>query len=219
MDLRSKTIHRRHPKRRPGDREELVSFEIGQSSTVPRPWRQGQRVTARGPCNPSGGAPANPNCYRDGKSICDYQRVSGSLFAQAAGAAWGPLNVVPTNTQYFEPMAMEMVVTENGNPNANSRVRLTAFAIANTPQEPIHTVPALAATAQFIWSDYYLPGDFGPRPVSWGVFSVAALTKPLQIWGWAPAAPAVAVDINVVVYGNAIDNLPPSVGLGQQIPR
>ena len=156
---------------------------------------------------PTGGAPYNNKCYRTDQSLCDFARVGNSLLNQGAGAAFGPIVIVPTNTQYFQPVAAECIVSQNGNALLNALVRFTASEIGNTPQEPIHTIPALAATTAFIWSDHFLPGDYGPRPVNWGIFSVAALTKPLQIYGWNPCA--MAVDIEWLLYGNAMDGVPP----------
>lgn len=224
-DLRKRTVFRKYPKERramlrdletievttriPADRPQ--AFDVGQQST--RASRQGQLVAAGGRCNPLGGAPITPGCYRTGQNVCDFQRCPGQLQNQAAGAAFGPIVIVPTNTQYFQPIAAECLVTENADPAVNGRVRFTAFEIAGTPQEPFHTIPALAGTLAAVWSDHFLPGDFGPRPVSWGIFSVAALTKPLQIYGWQ--AHLNAVDIAWLIYGNAADALPTGMRVGE----
>ena len=158
------------------------------------------------------GVPTRDHCYRTGQRLCDMQRIGGALLTIGANAAFGPLLVVPTNTPYFEPVAAECIVTETANPNANRRVRFTAFAIGQSPQEPIDTRAPVLATTAFMWSDHFLPGDYGPRPVQWGVFSVAALTKDLQIFGFNPNA--VAVDVEWLVYGNALSDLPPGAKPG-----
>jgi len=165
------------------------------------------------------GASVREHCYRTGQRLCDLQRVGGALLNQAANAAFGPIVVVPTNTQYFEPIAAECIVTENGNPNANRRVRFTAFVIAASPQEPIDNRAPVVGTTAFMWSDHFLPTDYGPKPVQWGVFSVAALTKDLQIFGFNPNG--LTVDIEWLIYGNALDHLPAGVKAGEpvQAPR
>lgn len=145
-------------------------------------------------------------CYRGCKSLCDLTRVGSSVHNVAATTQF-TVQVVPTISQYFDPVAALMVVTENGNPNANRRARITAVVIAGSPQEPIDDRAPTAVTTQYYLTDTYAPTDYGPWPVQWGIFSVAALTKPLQIIGFNQNA--VAIDVNVVVFGNARNELPP----------
>lgn len=162
-----------------------------------------------------GGAPSRAQCYRTGQRLCDMQRIGGALLAQAANAAFGPIIVVPTNTQFFEPVAAECIVTETANPLAARRVRFTAFAIGQSPQEPIDNRAPVAGTLAFMWSDHFLPGDYGPRPVQWGVFTLAALANDLQIFGFNPNG--VQVDIEWLVYGNTLSKLPDGVEPGSRI--
>lgn len=219
------TQNRRFPtamERRIAMREELSdprhAFGIGAANgSGRRPNPRGGTIVRAAPgdnCNPTGGgAPINEHCYRTGQRLCDMQHVGGALLNQAANAAFGPIIIVPTNTAYFEPVAAEVVVSQNANPNANSRVRFTAVTIGQSPQEPIDNRAPVVGTLAFFWSDHFLPNDYGPRPVSWGIFSLAAQAKDLQIWGFNPNA--VAVDICWMIYGNAMDNLPPSRKAGQ----
>lgn len=162
------------------------------------------------------GAPNRTACYKRGVRLCDMQRVGGAALSIAANSPTGVIQVIPVNTPFFEPVAAECIVTETNNPNANRRIRFTAFAIGGSPQEPIDDRAPTAATVAFIWSDHFLPADFGPRPVQWGVFSNVANTKPLQIFGFNPNA--VLVDVEWVVYGNSIQTLPDGIKLGERIP-
>ncbi len=170
-------------------------------------------------CEPTridSGAPNRTSCYRRGVQLCDMQRVGGAILGVAANAATGAIQIVPTNTPFFEPVAAECVVTETGNPNANRRVRITSVAVGGSPQEAIDNRAPVAATAAFFWSDHFLPGDYGPRPVQWAVFSTVANTKPLEIFGFNPNA--VQVDIEWIVYGNALNVLPDGVQPGMKMP-
>lgn len=230
MDLKTSTIHRPYPRNWERRLQHLDTIKVRQTITLDpqRPYGVGQNSSVNvnrppighmvnnppgGRCNPSGGgAPVVSNCYRTGQFMCDFQHCSNSLLNNLAGVAFGPVVIVPTNTAYFEPVAAENVVSETANPGANARVRYTAFVIGGSPQEPFDNRAPVAGTTAFMWSDHYLPGDYGPRPVSWGIFSVVAQTKDLQIFGFQPNA--VAVDIEWTIYGNAMDNLPPGARLG-----
>lgn len=157
--------------------------------------------------NDQTGVQKRPQCYRKGMELCDMQHIGASILAVAANSAWGPMLVVPTVSQYFEPAAVEMLVTENGNANATRRVRITAVTIQSSPQEPIDNRAPVVGTTAFFWSDHFTRQDYGPTPVGWGMFSVAALTKDLQVFGFNPNG--VIVDIEMMVYGNALDGLTP----------
>lgn len=156
------------------------------------------------------------HCYRNGQQLCDLTRLGSAAHNIGAGAA-GLITVVPTNTQYFEPVAAFVIGTENANPNTNVRFRLTSVEIAGSPQEAIDDRAPTAATTQYLLSDTYTPTDYGPWPVQWGVFSVAALTKPLVIHVFNQQA--VPIDVNVVVFGNPLDHLPPGCKVGEPVKR
>lgn len=155
------------------------------------------------------------HCYRTGQALCDMTMLGSATHAIGAGAA-GIVTVVPTNTQYFEPVAAQMIGTDNNDPNANIRFRITSVEIAGSPQEAIDDRAPTAATTQYVYSDVFEPEDYGPKPVQWGVFSIAALTKPLIIHVFNPLA--FAIDVDVVCWGNPLDHLPPGCQVGDPIP-
>lgn len=152
-------------------------------------------------------------CYRRGIKLCDMSRVGGAVYEVAATSSF-EVQIVPSNVQYFEPVAAAAVVVQNGNINANARCLFSAWVIGGSPQEPIDNRNPTATTTEVVLSDHFLPTDYGPKPVPWGIFSVAALTKPLQIFGFNPNG--VAIDIFWLIYGNPIPgDLPSGLRTGE----
>lgn len=187
------SYEQRDPQRRTG---------VGAGSRIPR---EDQRTAPQAcpNCGKFGGSVDMDSCFRKGRP-CDWARVPVVTFNTLAATAF-VLNIQPINKIWFEPIAASNIVTENGNPNANARVRYTGFQIAGVTQEPFGPVAGAAATAAALWSDHYLPNQNtnNPQPVIWGIFGQTALGKQLVIDGFNPGG--VAVDVEFVTYGNATD--------------
>lgn len=157
------------------------------------------------------GVAAHEYCYRNRYRLCDLTKVGAAALNVAANTAF-TVTVLPQNTSFFEGVAASMLIHENGNPNAERRARVSAVAIAGTPQEAVDVRNPTAATTAFFLSDEFDGTDYGPRPVPWGIFSNQGNEKVLQIIGFNMNP--VAVDVNVCVYGNPMAGLPPGVEAG-----
>lgn len=184
------------PLPRPGRYERWGDGSMGHCGPGPQP--------AREPCN---------GPYRTGQSLADLSRLPGGAVNLAAMSAF-QMSITPQHTQFFEPVAAAVSVIESSNVQVNTRALFTAVAISYTPQEAFHEMCPGPRTVAGILSDMFDPAaQGGPLPVRWGVFSVAALTHDLQIFGFNPNE--VAIDVRWLIWGNGLDMLPPGIRCGQ----
>lgn len=157
-------------------------------------------------------------CFKGGKRLCDLAKVSNSV--SVAGGSAFTLNLQPTLSVYFEPIAVRMVVTDASNSNLNYRAFITSISINQMPQEAINdSAPTVATTAGY-WSDDYTDPDNYAIPVGWGVFGKTTLNEQLQMVGFTRGyAAGVTLWITLTCYGNPMGSLPQGCQCGQPLPE
>jgi hypothetical protein len=156
------------------------------------------------PCQPGTGVPQRPDCYRNGCRLCDLTKCANSITIPATSAV--TLQVQPASSRYFEPIAVENACFLSTDPTQNRRARIGSVAIGGSPQENFDDRNPVLASTVWVLSDAFLPSGFGPVPVPWGMFSRTTDSKPLEVFLFNPHADAVIY--NLIVYGNAYDDIP-----------
>lgn len=163
--------------------------------------------------------PAIPGCFGpDNKRLCDMQRVSRGIIV--TGGATFTLQMEPTNSAWFQALAVRATVIDANNPDLNHRVLLTSVTRNGVPLESTNLVPGVAPAlvngTQFDgWlSDDWQDPDAYAIGVGWGWFSDLAAKAALRIAGIAAFYPSDTILAALItVYGNAAPTLPPGMVL------
>jgi len=198
------------------EHEQHERYAIGNSSAWGRP--PDRKFAAR--TIPGGAScdtpPAIAGCFGpENKRLCDMQRVSRGIII--TGGSVFNLQMEPTNSAWFEPLAIRATIVDAQNSDLNHRVLVTAVTLNDSPLESTNVVapvaPALVNGTAFDgwWSDDWQDPDTYAVGVSWPWFSDLANKNPLRIIGLAFGLPAQTFIAAVfTLYGNAAPSRPPT---------
>jgi hypothetical protein len=196
------------------DRDIPMRFAIGNSSAWGRgPDRRFASIPPRGQCD---SPPSIAGCFGpENKRLCDMQRVSVGVIV--GGGAVFNLQMEPTNSAWFEPLAIRATVVDAENVTLNSRLLVTAVTLNDCPLESTNDIapvaPALVNNTRFNgwWTDDWQDPDVYAVAVSWPWFSDLSNKLPLRIIGIAFGIPAASfVAATFTLYGNAAPSRPPT---------
>jgi hypothetical protein len=162
-----------------------------------------------------------PNCRPMDINSC-YHRVAEELGCPMKVASGGDLGVVggtivtirvqPTQSDYFLPVAVRLVVRDSTAPDILRFFLLTAVTVKNHPQENFHEVAPDATTVQGVDSSSYNTKTQGDQTlgvaVAWGPFSRTALADNLVLTGFSRYLPGVIIDARAEVHGYELERLP-----------
>lgn len=189
------------------DQDAPTRFAIGNSSAYGSgpPRRFSSTPGGPGACAPP---PAIPGCFGpDNRRLCDMSKVSVGVII--GGGQTFNLQIEPTNSAWFQPLACRMTCVDAENVTLNSRVLITAVTLNDAPVEATNVTnpvaPALANNTRFNgwWSDDYQDPDAYAVGVPWPIFSDLTNKLPLRIIGIAQGIPAASfVALTVTIYGN-----------------
>lgn len=160
--------------------------------------------------------PAKAGCFDPTTTpLCDMDMVSVGMVI--TGGSTFNLQMEPTNSAWFQPVAIDVDVSDAENADQNHRVLFTGVTINDAPVYPTNitapTAPALVNATRFNgwWSTQWTsqPGMYGVK-VSLPIFSDLTNKKPLRFFGIAQGIPSSTfVSLVVTLYGNAADVKPP----------
>ncbi len=193
-----------------------VPYGIGGTSAYGKPPPRRFALQTQGTDDDCAMPPAISGCFgRQNQRLCDMQRVSVGVIV--GGGQQYNLQVEPTNSAWFEPLAIRATVVDANNADLNHRVLVTAVTLNDSPLESTNDVnpvaPALANNVRFNgwWTDDWQDPDAYAVGVSWPVFSDLTNKMPLRIIGLAfgLAAPVFVAAV-FTIYGNAYDAKPPT---------
>jgi hypothetical protein len=153
-----------------------------------------------------------PGCGAAKMPICDVEKVGTAQRAIAVGAA--TITIAPVRTNYFQPLAFRIAVTDAVTVDINRRCEIFGFFINQFPQEAFSNPAVVGGASCVLSDDYVLPDGYGV-PVAWGIFSQAALINVLTMQIVNPEPAGTTINVYSSVYGNALDVLPPGWAVGQ----
>jgi len=153
-----------------------------------------------------------PGCGSVTQPFCDVQMTTG-VVRNVAASAVAALIMAPRRTNYFQPLFEKLAVIDSSNPDVNRRIEIQQIEINQIPQEPFSDTIAAGNTAAAL-SDFFGPDfdEYG-KPVSYGIYSQTSLLKVFQ-YGLLNIE-GVAIDAYAVHFGNALDQVPPFLKVGQ----
>lgn len=156
--------------------------------------------------------PAKAGCYDPSMTpLCDMDIVSQGIIV--TGGSTFNLQMEPDNSSWFQPVAINVDVSDAENADQDHRVLFTGATLAQSPVYPSNNTapaaPALVNGTRFTgwWSTEWTsqPGMYGVK-VSLPVFSDLTNKKPLRFFGIAQGIPSSTfVSLVVTLYGNAVD--------------
>lgn len=148
----------------------------------------------------------DPDCYDVEHLRCYYEIVANSALAVAATTAF-TIQLQPDNCPFFDPRAVSAVATDSVDFGLVRLVRFTDVNIQGCPQEAIRNAAPLVGTTSFWTSRKWDPATRNgcACPVSWGVFSNAANSFPLNVVGFNQNP--LATTITIEVYGDCLSVL------------
>lgn len=165
-------------------------------------------------CGPVG---APGKCYElvAKENDCQLKTIAGGQRA-VAGQALIDFTVDLDMSNYFMPLFVRLFGMENLLPDNPAIWKMTAARIGKIPQECFdesNPVPATHLQGIFSssWDHFQADGKQIVRSgvrVKWGCFSRQTLSKPLQIFGFAPGTAVPTIDVYAEVTGYCIDSLP-----------
>lgn len=152
-----------------------------------------------------------PNCGKWVRPACDVQ-LNGAVLRDIAATSPFTITVVPSRTQYYQPLTERYSTIDSTDPDVNRRVEVHGVFINQFPQEPFSAPAALANTAVVLSDIKEAPDGYGV-PVAYGVYSVAALIHTFTVQG-VNIEPS-TTDFYIAHYGNGLDVLPPGISAGR----
>lgn len=182
--------------------EEVEQFSVGGCNQCPPP------APYPIPCGPM----SVNDCYREiaQRYRCRLTVASGGQL-NVDGGDIIRFAVEPENSNYFLPLYVRLTARAVGDPSTMLVWRLTAVSIKNMPQENYHEPNPSADTVVGVESAAYdnrTASDIPGVEVAWGPFSREALANHLELVGWQPYPPDIAMHPRVEIWGYPVDELP-----------
>ena len=179
-----------------------------------RPAKRNQRQTAsaNGLYRCSADGTVVPGCGSPVTPICDVQMVTGVTRNTAAGAT-GTLTMAPVRCNYFQALCERLEAIDSANPGTYRQAEIVQIEVNRIPQEPFSDALAAGSARAALLDFFGRSFDEYGKPVSYGIYSQAALIQVFQ-YGFVNVE-AVAIDLYGVHFGNSLDVLPPGIEPGQ----
>jgi hypothetical protein len=152
-----------------------------------------------------------PGCGKPVKPICDVGMVANVVRNTLAGAI-GTLTMAPVRTNYFQPLSEALIPVDTATPDLNRRVEVQAIEINNIPQEAFSNGPVVGSTSAALSDFFGTKFDGYGKPISYGIYSQAALIQ-VFTYGFVNIE-ATATDVYGIHFGNPLDILPPGYTAG-----
>lgn len=152
------------------------------------------------------GPNTQPQCFVDGRRLCDYDRV-GSRTASTAGNAIFSLQPEPgAGSVFWRPKGVRASAVRASDPSipAWEGLFVTGITVGTAPVEGFNNAPTATITDGIFLGDYVVP-DGTAIPVGWPPFSTLAMKQQLQIFGIGLWPAASAYFAGVTVLGNRYD--------------
>ncbi len=153
-----------------------------------------------------------PGCGKPVKPICDVGMVANVVRNTLAGVI-GTLTMAPVRTNYFQPLSEALQAIDNATPDLNRRVEIQRIAINEIPQEAFSNGPTVGSASSALVDFFGTKFDGYGKPVSYGIYSQAALIQ-VFTYGFVNIE-ATATDLYGIHFGNPLDVLPPGYTAGQ----
>ncbi len=137
-----------------------------------------------------------------------------------AGQAPFSLTFDPNAVPWVKPVAVSATVVDSTDPQLDQRVWFTGVGVHGCFQENINEPTPTAATTRMWPSDKWDPRNRAgcACPVCWDLYSNAANTRLLQIYGFNPNPVGTTARVIVNVYGQACGQIPPDCMGGTKKP-
>ena len=152
-----------------------------------------------------------PGCGLPVKPLCDVGMVANVERATAAGVV-GTLTMAPVRTNYFQPLSEALLGIDSATPALNRRFEVQSIEINNMPQEAFSGGPVVGQTNAGLSDFFGLKFDGYGKPISYGIYSQAALIN-VFTYGFVNIE-AVPIDVYGIHFGNPLDVLPPGYAAG-----
>lgn len=152
-------------------------------------------------CSP--GPNTDPRCTRDGRRICDYDRI-GDRDDVTGGDQPFSLSPEPqAGFSWWNPALFRMYAHDQSNPSITrwEGLFITLITIGSHPVEGFNAQPAAGVNQGIAVNDYVVPDNSGV-PVGWPVFSNSANSNQLEIAGIGLWPAAVNYRVFCSVMGN-----------------
>jgi hypothetical protein len=121
--------------------------------------------------------------------------------------------MAPVRTNYFQPLAERLEALDAANPGIYRQAEVVTIEVNRIPQEPFSDALATGSARAALLDFFGRSFDSYGKPVSYGIYSQAAL---IQVFEYGLAnVEAVAIDVYGTHFGNSLDVLPPGMEPGR----
>lgn len=157
-------------------------------------------------CSP--GPNSSPLCTRDGRRICDYDRV-GVRQAVVAGTTIFSLSPQPgSGFPFWRPKMARANAIDSANPSIPrwEGLFVTQLTVGGHPVEGFNAAPAAGVTQGVSLGDYVVPDPSG-IPVGWPEFSITGQARELVFAGISLWNAAIGFNVMLTVLGNPLETM------------